>query len=270
MRTSDGLRAKRHPAAKTSQDRRRGIDSRAVSTGHRVHRESRKSAIFRQNPRANVHESRRMFTVTGVSSARPAASPQDQTKNFQRAACRMAQVGSCRTGSSRVSFGWKTDIDEGSTRASTKLMLRIEFLAAGLIALSGCSDGCANNIVASAEAPDGLHTAVIFQRDCGATSGFSTQVSLVGPGGEPSGVGNTFRADDYHGEAATGDWGGPWVELRWLAPDHLLIGYAAKSRLFKDEDKVSGVKISYRFHAELEALQPPSPTLSIDPRWASD
>ena len=125
-------------------------------------------------------------------------------------------------------------------------MLRIGIFAAGLIALSGCSDGCANSAVSRAVSPDGLHTAVMFQRDCGATTGFSTQISVVAPGREPSGSGNTFRADDDHSAATAGDWGGPWAEMKWLAPDHLLIRYAAKSRLFEQEDKVSGVKVSYQ------------------------
>lgn len=86
----------------------------------------------------------------------------------------------------------------------------------------------------------------MFQRDCGATTGFSTQISVLEQGIEPSGGGNTFRADDDHGAAAAGDWGGPWAEMRWLAPDHLLIRYAAKSRLFEQQEEVSGVKISYQ------------------------
>lgn len=125
-------------------------------------------------------------------------------------------------------------------------MLRVGVFTAGLIALSGCSDGCANSEISRADAPDGLHTAVMFQRDCGATTGFSTQISLVGSRDKPSGGGNTFRADDDHGAAAAGDWGGPWAEMRWLGPHRLLIRYAAKSRLFEQENEVSGVKISYQ------------------------
>jgi hypothetical protein len=45
---------------------------------------------------------------------------------------------------------------------------------------------------------------------------------------------------------AAGDWGGPWAEIKWLAKDHLLIRYAAKSRLFEQKDGVSGVRISYQ------------------------
>ena len=68
---------------------------------------------------------------------------------------------------------------------------------------------------------------------------------MIAQGEQSSGSGNTFRADDDHGAAAAGEWGGPWAEIRWLAPDHLLIRYAAKSRLFEQEDKVSGVTVSY-------------------------
>jgi hypothetical protein len=125
-------------------------------------------------------------------------------------------------------------------------MFRYGILAAIGIALGGCSDTCSNTQISRADAPDGLHSAIIFQRDCGATTGFSTQVSIVTKGGQPSGSGNIFRADDGHGAAAVGDWGGPWAEQRWLTSDHLLIRYAAKSRLFKQAEQSSGVRISYQ------------------------
>lgn len=142
--------------------------------------------------------------------------------------------------------GWKADIDDEGALATPDTMFRTGILAVGLIALSGCSDSCANTLISRVDAPDGLHSAVIFQRDCGATTGFSTQISVVKHGDEPSGGGNIFRADDDHGAAAAGEWGGPWAEIKWLAPDHLQLRYAAKSRLFEQEDEVSGVKISYQ------------------------
>ena len=52
-------------------------------------------------------------------------------------------------------------------------------------------------------------------------------------------------ADDDHGAAADGGWGGPWIAVTWLAPKHLLIRYAAKSRIFKKAENVEGVLVSY-------------------------
>lgn len=118
-------------------------------------------------------------------------------------------------------------------------------LILAVVAVSGCTDACRNTLVRRADAPDGEHSAVMFQRDCGATTGFSTQLSIVRPG-ERVAAGNTFRADDDHGTASAGDWGGPWAEMRWLTPNHLLVHYAARSRVFVKNEQVSGVQVSYQ------------------------
>lgn len=115
-----------------------------------------------------------------------------------------------------------------------------------LLACSGCSDACQNTVASSRPSPDGALVAVLFQRDCGATTGFSTQISILQPDDKPTGGGNAFIADDDHGAARVGSWEGSWAEASWLAPDHLLIRYAPKSRLFKRIDSVSGVKITYQ------------------------
>lgn len=112
--------------------------------------------------------------------------------------------------------------------------------------LTACADDCANSIVAQSHSPDGNHRAVLFQRDCGATTGFSTQISILARDEPLSGSGNAFVADDDHGAAATGGWGGPWAAMTWLTAERLQISYAAKSRIFAQDDRVSGVAISYR------------------------
>jgi len=68
----------------------------------------------------------------------------------------------------------------------------------------------------------------------------------LSPNDKPTGGGNAFIADDDHGAARVGSWDGSWAETKWLAPNHLLIRYAAKSRLFKQSGDVSGVRITYQ------------------------
>lgn len=128
-------------------------------------------------------------------------------------------------------------------------MRRFLLLCLCSLTLSGCSDACQNTVVNRATAPDGQHTAVMFQRDCGATTGFSTQVSVVADNEKADGSGNAFRADDDHGAAAAGEWGGPWAEARWIAADHLLIRYAPKSRIFHQAGQIGGVKVTYEAKA---------------------
>jgi hypothetical protein len=111
---------------------------------------------------------------------------------------------------------------------------------------AGCSDMCENEVVTRMTSPEGRLDAVIFQRDCGTTTGFSTQISVIGAGEQLLGIGNTFRADDDHGSASDGSWGGPWAEIKWLSPNRLLVRYAAKSRVFEQHDDVSGVQVTYQ------------------------
>lgn len=124
-------------------------------------------------------------------------------------------------------------------------MIRALLLLVLSLAVGACDDACTNEVITRIVSPDGKHEAVMFQRDCGATSGYSTQISIVGAGEAPDGGGNTFRADDDHGAAKVGDWGGSWAEIKWLASDRLLIRHADKSRIFEQDNSVAGVSVSY-------------------------
>jgi hypothetical protein len=120
-------------------------------------------------------------------------------------------------------------------------------VAAALMAtvVSSCSDACQNSTVSTVAALPGDFKAVLFQRDCGATTGFSSQVSVTRSDEAPSGGGNAFVADTDRGVANAASRGGPWVELRWVSPQELLIRYDAKARLFTQNATVSGVTVTY-------------------------
>ena len=118
-------------------------------------------------------------------------------------------------------------------------------LAIGVLVVSGCTDVCENTEVKREMSGDGKHVAVMYQRDCGATTGFSTQISIIAKNEKLSGGGNTYVADSDHGLAFPGEWGGPWADMQWLSPQHLQVRYADRSRMFEQDDSVSGVRITY-------------------------
>lgn len=67
-------------------------------------------------------------------------------------------------------------------KITVPLVIALLAVPASLVALvyfSG-SDTCGNYIHEEYYSPNNSHKAVIFQRDCGATTGFSTQVSVIG------------------------------------------------------------------------------------------
>ena len=105
---------------------------------------------------------------------------------------------------------------------------------------------CGNDLLAEVPSPSGTRKAVVFQRDCGATSGFSTQVSVL-PAGEklPNDGGNVFVADTDHGGAPSGPGGGPVVEAVWTHEDRLLIRHHRMARVFRSEARVGSVLVGY-------------------------
>jgi len=105
---------------------------------------------------------------------------------------------------------------------------------------------CENHLVAEYVSRDGRAKLVVFQRDCGATTDFSTQASLVTPDGKlPGSGGNLFIADTDHGTAPEGPGGGPELRVRWDGPKTLLLQHHAKARVFKAERLLNGVEVGY-------------------------
>jgi len=83
-----------------------------------------------------------------------------------------------------------------------------------LLGVSACVDPCGNQVLAETPSPGGRFKAVVLQHDGGATTGFSTQVSLI-PSGDKvvTRSGNAFVADTNRGEAPSGPGGGLVVEV---------------------------------------------------------
>lgn len=124
-------------------------------------------------------------------------------------------------------------------------MTRLLLVCISLL-LAGCGETCRNEVVQEVVSPDGQNKAVIFQRDCGATSSFTTQVSVLRRNETLSGSGNVFVADDNHGLVEVGDWGGPWVGVRWSGSEHLQVIYAKGARIYHQVENVGAITVSFR------------------------
>ena len=117
-------------------------------------------------------------------------------------------------------------------------------LLIGGTVIGACSP-CGSEVLAEIPAPGGQHRAVVFQYDCGATTGFSTQVSLLGAHESLRGPGNVFVADGDHGKAAAGPGGGPWVAVEWRGRDTLVVHRDSRARVFRADTLRSGVWVQY-------------------------
>lgn len=133
-----------------------------------------------------------------------------------------------------------------STNAIRTLTLVV--ILAGSVSLIGCDEvaGCANTVIREFPSPSGDFKATLFQRDCGATTAFTSQVSVIPGDGAVSDSGNAFVADTGHGAARAGAWGGPDVDVAWEGPNQLVISHAANARILRREAKVLEISIHYR------------------------
>ncbi|MDD5125381.1 hypothetical protein [Methylovulum sp.] len=110
---------------------------------------------------------------------------------------------------------------------------------------------CGNEVIAEYQSPGKKHRVVVFQRDCGATTGFSTQASILDTDETLSNEsGNVFTSDTNHGATPSGLGGGPAISVEWENDKLVVFSYHHKTRVFKQEQEMDGVHISYDSNAQ--------------------
>jgi len=136
-----------------------------------------------------------------------------------------------------------------NTASSHPVRTRLALATLVVLGLGGCGESeplCDNTVIREAASPDGALKAALFERSCGVTTGFSSQVSILGAGETETDAGNAFIADTAGGIAPAAAWGGPDVAMEWTSPTALTLTYPARSRIIEAEPVVRGVTITHR------------------------
>ncbi len=117
-------------------------------------------------------------------------------------------------------------------------------IAVAALTVSACGgDICNNRIADQVVSPDGTLQAVTFERDCGATTDYSTHISIVALGNSPLSTGNALIVS---GGTSRENWHGVEATARWSGPNALDVTLAADSEIFFEQHSVEGVEITYR------------------------
>jgi len=94
---------------------------------------------------------------------------------------------------------------------------------------------CGNEISKTELSPDGVSKAVVYNRDCGATTGFNTQVSIIGAEDQLSNnSGNILIIKNKEN-----------LTLNWLSNNQLEIKGNLSNETFKKEQRYKGFLITY-------------------------
>ena len=100
-------------------------------------------------------------------------------------------------------------------------------------------DICETRIAADKASPDGKLRLVLFHRDCGATVGFNSQVSLV-----PAGAAFSFDAHPAF-VSVSGDAG---LEAHWAANGTISVLLPKTERIYHKDLRASGILVVYQFY----------------------
>jgi hypothetical protein len=103
--------------------------------------------------------------------------------------------------------------------------------------LPGClgEPECSNEVSRVLMSPDGSKKLVVFSRDCGATTGFNTQLSLLGAGdGLPDESGNVLVADQVD------------LKVAWESDQRVAVSLRSSVQVYKKKTEFGGVSFGYR------------------------
>lgn len=115
----------------------------------------------------------------------------------------------------------------------TAIVLICLYFAGGYILDKLFGDICGNEIVQKLPSPNGDKVAYIFQRDCGATTGTSYQLSLLDSDEElPNESGNTFVSNKQ-------------FQIKWMTNGKLRVNYKKSSETHEMNKIVNWTKIEY-------------------------
>ena len=113
-----------------------------------------------------------------------------------------------------------------------------------LFSLSSCFNLCANKTDYSIQSPDGNFIVHVYERDCGATTDFSTQISILKSNKKLKNEnGNIFIATG--GKASLSTPGTISTEIIWENDNSIIIRYDGKAEVFKSVKSLNGIKIQY-------------------------
>ncbi|MFN7489809.1 MAG: hypothetical protein ACK5QK_08770 [Chryseotalea sp.] len=131
------------------------------------------------------------------------------------------------------------------------LLIAILILGTGFILTISLvfGDSCVNQIVDIKISPDNNYQAVTFIRDCGATTGFSTQLSIIkvtDTFDKTDETGNTLIMSDKIGGGLMDENGGAKIRTSWTKDNKIEILYDNRTGSVKRETEYKDIKIEYR------------------------
>jgi hypothetical protein len=108
---------------------------------------------------------------------------------------------------------------------------------------------CGNHLISQTVSPDSRYRAVVFVRDCGATTGFSTQVSILKEGREfqDDDLGNVLVTSDKYYGAYSNNYGSAEIKIYWTSNNKILIKIDQTALIGNPANEFHDISIDYEY-----------------------
>lgn len=128
------------------------------------------------------------------------------------------------------------------------LMIVLVISGCGLLLLSASNSLCGSELFQEVYSPSGKYKVMVFQRDCGATTGFRTHISVIESSATlKNQTGNVFQADGHP------DWFS--IKVTWEDDHHVIIEHNGKPIPAVTKSKIGNIEI--RYAENTEGIMPP-------------
>ncbi|RZF59061.1 hypothetical protein EWE75_23835 [Sphingomonas populi] len=115
--------------------------------------------------------------------------------------------------------------------------LKAATLATILGAMSACSlNECANDTLASVQSPNGEQAAVLFERNCGATTAASIHLAIMPVGEMPNGKGNALIFSKMTADILS-------YQLHWIDGGHVHVSLPKGAEIYLRQQSVGAATI---------------------------
>lgn len=106
---------------------------------------------------------------------------------------------------------------------------------------------CGNQIITEHFSSDKKYKVVVFVRSCGATTGFSTQISILrnDKALRDDESGNVLTLSDHYFGDYRNEFGGADVKVKWIESRKVMVQFDSKSELGKKEKEIKGIEVTY-------------------------
>jgi len=120
-------------------------------------------------------------------------------------------------------------------------VLIVLIVSAVALSTAGLDSTCVNQIAGQFPSPDRNYQALVFSRDCGATTEFSAQISLLQAGASLTNhPGNLFIASSKGSQEVSSE-----IRVQWVGDRTLRIEHDVNARVFLANPGVLGVTVIY-------------------------